>query len=129
MKNLMANGGIMKKYFVYLAGSLLILLTQVAAGTQQEAGGFQGSVLLIIAILTGLLAVGFAFYSAYQLQGGKMGEVLMLLGVSLLILDLGVVIVTLFAINQTTILLHDFSLLVGFAIAFYAFNKMRKIVS
>lgn len=89
---------------------------------------FLGSPFLTLGILAGLAAVGFAFYSAAQLKGGHMASVLNLLGVSVLLLDLGVVAVTFFPVGEVTKLIHDLGLLFGFLIALLAFNQMRRIV-
>ncbi len=96
---------------------------------QQDTGSiFLGSPFLILGILAGLVAVGFAFYSATKMRGGRMNNVLNLLGVSLLLLDIGVVAVTFFPVGAVTKLIHDLSLLFGFLIALVAFNQMRRIV-
>lgn len=96
---------------------------------QQDTGSiFLGSPFLILGILVGLVAAGFAFYSATLMRGGRMNNVLNLLGVSLLLLDIGVIAVTFFPVGEVTKLIHDLGLLFGFLIALVAFNQMRRIV-
>jgi len=95
---------------------------------QGPADVFLGSPFLILGFIAGLIATGFAFYSASQMRGGKMAPVLNLLGVAILLLDIGVIAVTFFSVNSTTKLIHDLSLLVGFALALIAFSQMRRIV-
>ncbi len=83
---------------------------------------------LFVLLVMGLVAVVFAFYSATLMKGGRMNNVLNLLGVSLLLLDIGVVAVTFFPVGAVTKLVHDLGLLFGFLIALVAFNQMRRIV-
>ncbi len=100
-----------------------------AAGSLQEGVNvFLGSPFLILGIIAGLVAVGFAFYSALQMKGGRIASVLLLLGTAVLLLDVGVLAVTLFAVDATTKLIHDLSLLSGFVISLVAFGQMRRIV-
>ncbi len=100
-----------------------------AAGSLQEGVNvFLGSPFLILGIIAGLVAVGFAFYSASQMKGGRMAGILLLLGTAVLLLDLGVLAVTLFAVDATTKLIHDLGLLSGFVISLIAFGQMRRIV-
>lgn len=100
-----------------------------AAGSLQEGVNvFLGSPFLILGIIAGLVAVGFAFYSALQMKGGRIASVLLLLGAAVLLLDVGVLAVTLFAVDATTKLIHDLSLLSGFVISLIAFGQMRRIV-
>ncbi len=122
-----------RKFLLTLTGAFGSALMQVgiasAAGSQQQGVNvFLGSPFLILGIIAGLVAVGFAFYSASQMKGGRMASVLNLLGTAVLLLDVGVIAVTFFPVDATTKLIHDLGLLGGFVIALIAFGQMRRIV-
>ncbi len=121
------------KFLLTSIGLITFALMQVgaarAAGPQQQGVNvFLGSPFLILGIIAGLVAIVFAFYSASQMKGGRMAIVLILLGTAVLSLDMGVLAVTLFAVDATTKLIHDLGLLSGFVISLIAFGQMRRIV-
>ncbi len=101
-----------------------------AQETQEDSTSvFLGSPLLVLGILAGVVAVAFALYSWRQMSGGALGSVLLLLGLALLSFDAGVIAVTFFEMGDTTALIHDIALLLGFVLAMLATNRMRSVFS
>lgn len=102
-----------------------------AAQPAQESPGnvFLGSPLLAIGIFAGVVAVIFALYSWRQMSGGAIGSVFLLLGLSLASFDLGVIAVTFFEVTDVIHAVHDVGLLLGFALAMLATNRMRSVFS
>ena len=117
--------------------ALAVVLSLLGAGpafaaedTQQDATSvFLGSPLLVLGILAGAVAVAFALYSWRQMSGGALGSVYLLLGLALLSFDAGVIAVTFFEMGDTTVLIHDIALLLGFVLAMVATNRMRSVFS
>ncbi len=100
------------------------------SGPSLQGGGdlFTGSPFLMLGIAAGLVAVGFAVYSALQMRGGRMASVFLIFAVGLLLLDIGVVAVTFFEVGPVHKLVHDFGLLLGFVLSLVAFARMRSMV-
>lgn len=118
---------------MFLAAVLLLVTASpaFAADPAQESPSnvFLGSPLLAIGILAGVVAVIFALYSWRQMSGGAIGSVFLLLGLSLASFDLGVIAVTFFEVTDVIHAVHDVGLLLGFALAMLATNRMRSVFS
>lgn len=100
-----------------------------AEEAQQDASSvFLGSPMLVLGIAAGIVAVVFALYSWRQMSGGTLGSVFLLFGLALLSFDAGVIAVTFFEVGDTTALIHDIGLLLGFVLAMVATNRMRSAV-
>ena len=107
----------------------LLEVTRLSPNFQEGSDVFLGAPLLVLGILAGLVAVGFAFYSAIQVRGGKTAGVFWLSGVGLLCLDIGVVAVTFFEIGAATKVLHDVGLMAGFVFNLLAYARLRGIIT